>query len=177
MPLPGRGIGSSPYETSPSSSWSRDEPINISQGGPIPRHLPPHVTLPSYAAVLPPIPTMASRTSPGPQSNMVNSSSLPRAHAHPQGPLSNVTITSSSMASNHNAVSIHPSLSPPRTCHSPPSAGLQGSRDCRIEGEHDPQTGQCVVRHSSSIAALRLKAKEHAVAMGMVRAYNMRADV
>lgn len=169
----GRGMGGSPYEPSPPPSWQRDDAINISQGGPIPRHLPPHVTLPSYAAVLPPV-----RTSPGPQSAMVNTSpTLARAHGHQQGPHPNVTITSSSMPPNHNATSIHPTFTSPRACHSPPTAGPPVSRDCRLESEHDPQTGQCVARHNSSIAALRLKAKEHAVAMEMVRAYNLRADV
>lgn len=163
-------MGGTGYEPStPPSHWSRDDPI--SPGGPMHRPLPP---LPSYAAVLPPVPTLSSRTSPGPQSNMVNSSALHRAHAL-QGPLSSVT--SSSMPPCLTQASIHSPISPPRVCHSPPSSGLQSSRDCRIEGEPDPQSGQCVVRHSSSIAALRLKAKEHAVAMGMVRAYNMRADV
>jgi len=165
-------MGGSPYEPPSPPPWSRDDPIN--QGGPIPRVLPPHVTLQSYATVgLPP-----GRTSPGPQGTMVNTSPpLSRAHAHQQGPHPNVTITSSSIPPNHSAASIHPTFSSPRVCHSPPSAGQPVSRDCRLEGEHDIQPGQCVARHSSSIAALRLKAKEHAVAMGMVRAYNMRADV
>ena len=171
-------MGGSPYDPSPPPSWPRDDALSISQGGPIARHLPPHVTLPSYAAVLPPIHSMAGRTSPKSQSAMVNSSPpLSRAHAHQQGPHPNVTITSSSMPPSHNSTSIHPTLTSPRACHSPPSAGPPAPRDCRVESEHDPPSGQCVVRHSSSIAALRLKAKEHAVAMGMVRAYNMRADV
>lgn len=145
----------------------------------MPRHLPPHVTLPSYGAVVhaQSMPSMAGRPSPpGSPNHVINTSMAPsshiRTHALQQGPHPNVTITSSSMQHNHMSSSI---ANYPQ--HSPPSAGPPVSRDCRIENEQDLQTGQCVVRHSSSIAALRLKAKEHAVAMGMVRAYNMRADV
>jgi hypothetical protein len=180
VPVPVRGMGNIPYDQIPPPSWPRNDAVGMNQGGAMPRHLPPHVTLPSYAAVVhaQSISSMAGRPSPpGSPNHVVNTSSHIRTHAHQQGPHPNVTITSSSMPSNHIQSSIHPPLTSPGACHSPPSAGPPVSRDCRVETEHDPQTGQCVVRHSSSIAALRLKAKEHAVAMGMVRAFNMRADV
>ena len=176
---------SSPYDQISPPSWPRnDAAVGITQGGPMPRHLPPHVTLPSYGTVVhaQSMPSMAGRASPpGSPNHVINTSMAPsshiRTHAHQQGPHPNVTITSSSMPHNHIPSSNYPPHSSPSACHSPPSAGPPVSRDCRMENEQDLQSGQCVVRHSSSIAALRLKAKEHAVAMGMVRVYNMRADV
>ncbi|EDO38926.1 predicted protein [Nematostella vectensis] len=103
VPVPVRGMGpTSIYDQIQPSSWPRGNAPNMSPVGTGSGSLPPHMSLPSYAAVL-----------------------------HGQAPQS------------------------------------MPEREKGPNGE----------RQTSSIAALRLKAKEHSVAMEMVRSFNMRADV
>jgi len=68
---------------------------------------------------------------------------------------------------------------PQRSCHSPGDScrGSPGSMPSQTFREEREQSLQCPQRHTSSIDALRMKAKEHSVVVDMARTHNGRADV
>lgn len=171
--------GSPVYDQIQASPWSRN---NVQPGrvGPGTSGFPPHVTLPSYAAVahaqMPP--TMA--TSRGPTGSPPVTSAVSMAMPGMMRgtmPHPNVTISHTSHA---HSVS-HPQRTPPKSpnhtqpgcptqhqCRSPCAGGSPGRVASPPANEDNPA---CAERQSSSIAVLRMKAKEHSVAMGMVSSH------
>ena len=173
--------GSPVYDQMQASPWSRN---NVQSGrvGPGTGGFPPHVTLPSYAAVAHAqiSPSMApTRGPPGspPATSAVSmamSGMMRGSMPHP-----NVTISHSTHA---HSVS-HPQRTPPKSpnhnqqgpptqhqCRSPCTGGSPGRVASPPMNEENPA---CAERQTSSIAVLRMKAKEHSVAMGMVSCYDL----
>ena len=168
--------GSPVYDQIQASPWSRNN-VQAGRVGPGASGFPPHVTLPSYAAVAHAqmSPSMASSRGPAgspPATSSVSmamSGMMRGAMPHP-----NVTISHTSHA--HSVP--HPQRSPPKSptqnqpgcpsqqqCRSPCTGGSPGRVASPSVNEENPA---CAERQSSSIAVLRMKAKEHSVAMGMV---------
>lgn len=187
VPVPSRTITMAPiYDRHPQAPWSRPTNSCMNPPGPGTGTLPHHMSVPSYAPVVhvhhPLPPNRHSARTPSPESPphcaktgalTTSSNGMRRSPiAHP-----NVTI------SQHGPTKQLPPCAhappPQRACHSPGDGcrGSAGTMTSQTFCEDHEQSLQCPQRHNSSIAALRMKAKEHSVVVDMVRTHNGRADV
>ena len=160
------------YDQYQPPAWPRQNPSCMGPRGPGP--LPPHVAPPGYAPLththsqMPPM----ARSPGSPHCAPV---AITTPIMHPPIPHPNLTMSQRVPVSS-------PGHSPPqRPCQSPVSSGSPGSVTSQASCEEAPSCcAHGAERQTSSIANLRLKAKEHSAAMGMAgmaRAYSMRTDV
>ena len=187
VPVPVRSITMAPiYDRHPQApGWSRPSNSCMNPSGHGPGPLAHHMPVPSYGPVVHvhhSLPTNRhSPRSPSPESPphcakvgaMTTSSSGMRRSpiAHP-----NVTISqhgpSKQLQPCAHAPQQRGNHSPADGCHGSPGS-MTSQNFC---DEREPSL-QCPQRHTSSIAALRMKAKEHAVVVDMARTHNGRAEV
>ena len=160
------------YDRHPQAPWTRPPNSCMNPSGPGTGALPHHMSVPGYGPVvhvhhssLPPnrlSPRTPSPDSP-PHCAKVAAMATP-ANGLRRSPVAHVTI------SQHGPTKQLPPcarIPPPRGCQSP-------GEDCRGSPEHE-HCLPCPQRHNSSIAALKMKAKEHTVAADLGRTHNGRA--
>lgn len=182
VPVPVRSLTMGPiYDRHPQApAWSRPSNSCMNPTGHGAGPIPHHMSVPSYAPVVhvhhPLPPNRHSPRSPSPESPphcakvgamTTSTSGMKRSPiAHP-----NVTISQLGLSKQLPPCAHTPqqraSHSPGDGCHGSPGS-MTSQTYCE---EREPQ------RHTSSIAALRMKAKEHAVGVDMGRTLNGRAEV
>lgn len=184
--VPARAMSMAPiYERHPQAPWPRPSNSCMNPSGPGAGPLPHHMSVPSYAPVVhvhhPLPPNRQSPRSPSPESpphcvkvNAMTTSTNGMRRSpivHP-----NVTISQHDPTRQLSPCAHVP---PQRACHSPGESyrGSTGSMTQKTFCDEREESSQCSGRHTTSIAALRMKAKEHSVVVDMARTHNGRADV
>ena len=181
VPVPVRAINMAPmYDPRPPApTWSRPSNSCMNPSGPGAGPLPPHVTHPSYAPVMHmhhQVPTnrnsprSSSPGSPPHCANVSTSEMMRSSMAHP-----NVTISQRGPSSQLQACAHAPPL-PPHPRHSIPAdvcRASPGSMTSQTPCDEREPAMHCVQRQSSSIATLRMKAKEHSVVVDLARTHNV----
>ena len=168
------------YERHPQAPWSRPANSCMNPSGPGTGPLPHHMSVPSYAPVvhvhhsLPPnrhSPRTPSPESP-PHCAKVNVMTTP-TNGMRRSPIAHPNVT----ISQHG-----PGKQLPPCAHAPPQRqspgdGCRGSPGSMTPHNFCEEHEQCPQRHNSSIAVLRMKAKEHSVVVDLARTHNGRVDV
>lgn len=179
VPVPTRAITVAPiYERHPQPPWTRPTNSCMNPSGPGTGALPHHMSVPGYGPVvhvhhssLPPnrlSPRTPSPDSP-PHCAKVGAMTTP-TNGMRRSPIAHPNVT----ISQHGRTKQLPPcahIPPQRACQSP-GEDCRGSPGSMTQQSFCDEHEQCLPRHNSSIAALRMKAKEHTVVVGMARTHN-----